>query len=115
MIIKVLASPLRLPIIYNYFYNEVMDEELGDCEDDEIVDIEMVRQETRKIVLETIDQVLKTGKDNVEYPDIAGHLYLTVSGLREIIAELTHRTSLRYVDIEFFTSTSLALIFNTKE
>ena len=115
MKIKVLASPLRLPLVYNYFYNVVMDEALGDCEDDEIVDIEFVRQEARKFVLETLDQTIKTGKDNVEYPEIAGHLYSIIIGLRELITELTYRTSLRYVDIEFFNSMSLALIFDTKE
>lgn len=114
MKIKVLSSPLRLPIIYSYFYQDLLEEAQGENEDDEVVDVEFIKEEARKSVLEILDTVLRTGKPNIEFVGIAGHLFQTGVTLAELCTELTERTNLRYVDIEFYDSLSLLLTFDTK-
>lgn len=114
MKIKVLSSPIRLPIIYSYFYQELLEETQGENDDDEVVDVEFVKEEARKSVLEILDTVLRTGKPNIEYVSITGALYQTGIALAELCTELTERTNLRYVDIEFYDSLSLLLTFDTK-
>lgn len=115
MKIKVLTSLVRLPLIFSYFYQGLLDEVQCDEDDDTVIDIEYLKDSTRKLVLEVIDSGLKTTVPSIEHGEIAGHLFLTHEILKERVEEITSKTTFRYVDLEYFDSTTLMLLFESGE